>query len=71
MNPPRTVEIDLRARQAFPFMRGIVLAVPGVIVQDEASGIRVRVLEDGSLEELGEVPRRWSISADPCATRTT
>lgn len=52
MNPPRTVAIDLRARRAYPWMGGIVLAIPGLIVEDEGSGVRVRVREDGGLEEL-------------------
>jgi hypothetical protein len=34
-------------------MRDIVLAMPGAIVEDEASGIRVRVREDGGLAEIG------------------
>ncbi len=49
---PRTVPIDLRDRARFPWMAGMVLAVPGVIVEDEGSGTRVRVLPDGSLEEI-------------------
>ncbi|WP_041453471.1 hypothetical protein [Anaeromyxobacter dehalogenans] len=52
MTPPRTVAIDLRARRAYPWMAGIVLAIPGVIVEDEASGTRVKVREDGGLDEL-------------------
>ena len=67
MNRPRTVAIDLRARAAYPFMAGIVLAVPGVIVEDEASGVRVRVLENGSLDELNAIPARKSIASDPTA----
>jgi ribosomal protein L12E/L44/L45/RPP1/RPP2 len=47
----RPIAIDLRDRERFPFMRGIVL-MAGVIVEDQASGVRVRVLPDGSLEEL-------------------
>ncbi len=68
--PARTVEIDLRARRAYPWMAGIVLSLPGLILEDEGSGIRVRVLADGSLEELvpGGMPRP-SIASDPCATR--
>lgn len=49
----RPVAIDRAARSAFPFMRDIVLAMPGAIVEDEASGIRVRVREDGGLAEIG------------------
>jgi hypothetical protein len=50
--PFPTVAIKLSDRARFPFMRGIVLAMPGVIVEDEASGTRVRVLPDGSLAEI-------------------
>jgi hypothetical protein len=49
----RPVAIDRAARTAFPFMREFVLAIPGAIVEDEASGIRVRVREDGGLAEIG------------------
>jgi hypothetical protein len=69
VKPPRTVAIDLYARRAYPFMDGIVLAVPGLIVEDEASGVRVRVLENGSLEEIGAVPARKSVASDPTAGR--
>ncbi len=59
MKAPRTVAIDLCDRAAFPFMLGICLAIPGVIVEDEASGARVRVLDDGHLEliQAGGHPR--------------
>ncbi len=50
----RPVAIDRAARSAFPFMREVVLAMPGAIVEDEASGIRVQVREDGSLDEIGD-----------------
>lgn len=46
------VVIDPRARAAYPWMSGIVFAVPGTVIQDEASGIALRVREDGGLEEL-------------------
>jgi hypothetical protein len=52
MNPPRTVAVNLCDRRAYPWMAGIVLARPGQIVEDEGSGVRVRVRDDGSLEEL-------------------
>jgi hypothetical protein len=48
----RSIPIDLHARRAYPFMAGMVLCVPGVIIEDEASGLRVRIREDGSLEEI-------------------
>lgn len=63
------VPIDPRARKAWPFMREIVLAMPGVIFMDEGSGTIVQVRADGGLEELNAVLRRWSVSADPTATR--
>jgi hypothetical protein len=66
--PFRAVPVDLAARKAFPFMAGIVLAVPGIIVEDESSGTRVLVREDGGLEELiaGGHPRA-GIASDPTA----
>jgi hypothetical protein len=48
--PVGTVPIDLRDRPAW--LRGIVLAAPGIIFEDEASGARLRVMPDGSLEEI-------------------
>ncbi len=35
-----------------PFMAGIVLAVPGIVIEDDATGARVVVLPDGRLEHL-------------------
>jgi hypothetical protein len=64
---PRVVAILAPAREAYPFMREIVFAVPGVVVEDEASGVRVRVNERGGLDEIGAVPARKSIAADPTA----
>lgn len=52
MNPPRTVPVNLYDRKAFPWLAGICLAVPGLVLLDEASGRRVRVRDDGSLEEI-------------------
>jgi hypothetical protein len=55
--------------RGWPAMRGIAYVErPGVIFVLPDS-TRLRVLADGSAEEIGEVPRRWSRSADPCATR--
>ena len=48
----RPVVVNLQDRARFPWMQGIVLAVPGIIFEHEASGIRVRILPDGSLEEI-------------------
>lgn len=64
----RPIAIAPGAR-AYRAVRGIAYALPGTIIIDEASGIRLRVLETGAVEEVGEVPRRWSASADPCASR--
>ena len=62
---PRTVAIDLRAREAYPWMLGVVLAIPGLVLVDEASGVCVRVREDGGLDEIGGIPARRSIASDP------
>lgn len=65
MSAPKVVAVAAQARAAYPFMRGIVWAVPGIIVEDEASGVRVRVNEYGGLDELGAVPARKSVASDP------
>ena len=65
MRRPKTVAIDLRAREAYPWLLGVVLAVPGLVLEDEGSGIRVRVREDGGLDEIGGIPARRSIASDP------
>lgn len=72
LKKPRTVIISLRDREAFPFMDGMCLGVPGTIVEDEASGIRVRILEDGSLEQLlpGGHPRA-GVASDASAGRAS
>lgn len=62
------VAIDARAARAWPALRGIAYAVPGTIIIG-TTGETLRVLDDGSAEELRAVPRRWSVSADPCAGR--
>jgi hypothetical protein len=55
--PPETVPIDLRDRPAW--LKGIVLAKPGVIFEDEATGERLRLLPTGQLEPVlaGGLPR--------------
>lgn len=62
------VVIDARAARAWPALRGLAYVVPGTIIIGQA-GEALRVREDGGAEEVNAVPRRWSISADPCATR--
>lgn len=56
-SPLGTVPIDLRDRP--DWLRGIVLARPGLIFEDEATGERIRVLDDGRLETVrpGGYPR--------------
>ncbi len=53
---------------AYPWLRGIAY-VTGPVILVGPDGTRLRVREDGGADEIGEVPRRWSISADPTATR--
>jgi hypothetical protein len=62
------VAIDPRATRAWPALRGIAYARPGTVIQG-LGGEVLRVREDGGAEELSAVPRRWSVSADPCAPR--
>jgi hypothetical protein len=50
MTRARPVAINLTDRP--DWMRGIVLALPGLIVEDEGSGERIRVQDDGRLERL-------------------
>jgi hypothetical protein len=58
------IQIDSRAADAY----GIegVLPVGAIIV---TAGLVLRVREDGGIDEVGGVPRRKSIAADPTATR--
>lgn len=63
--PPAIINIDRRARIAWPWLPEV--ANPGTIWIGPC-GERVRVLDDGTAEEVGEVPRRWSLAADPTAT---
>lgn len=58
------VSIDQRARRAWPWLPDA--ARPGSVWVGPC-GERVRVREDGTAVEVGEVPRRWSGAADPCA----
>lgn len=55
--PAGTVPLDPRDRPAW--LAGVVLARPGIIFEDEASGDRVRLLADGRLERVvaGGYPR--------------
>jgi hypothetical protein len=62
-----TVDVDPGALRAWPWLPE--QAVAGTIWIGP-TGERVRILDDGTVEEIGEVPRRWSSSADPCAIRT-
>ncbi len=62
----KPIALDPRALRAWPWLpekapTGSVWLGPG--------SERVRVLDDGTAEEVGEVPRRWSAAADPCAAR--
>lgn len=66
MRRPKTVAIDLRDRPAW--MLGIVLAQPGLVLEDEATGERIRVLEDGHLERLLAGGRPGGVCAHSTAT---
>lgn len=59
--------IDHRAAEAWPCLRTFAALAAGAVVVDEASGVRLRMGTDGHVEEIGEVPRRWSASTDPAA----
>ena len=61
----RRVLVDGHARRVWPWLPPV--ATPGGVWIGPC-GERVRVLDDGTAEEIGEAPRRWSIAADPCAT---
>ncbi len=52
--------------RGWPWTRGIVLAHAGTILQGP-DGTTIRIRPDGGADELLEVPRRWSVSADPTA----
>lgn len=75
----RTVPIALRDRPAW--LSGIVLACPGTVFEDEATGERVRVLADGRLDSVvpGGYPRppvapayaRPASASSTTAARTT
>jgi hypothetical protein len=67
---PKVVAVAAQARRAYPWLAGIAFAAVGLIFEDEASGIRVRVNEYGGLDELGAVPARKSIASDPAAGGT-
>jgi hypothetical protein len=60
------VAIDPRAQRAWPALAGLAFAQPGTIIVG-LGGEVLRVREDGGVDELSAVPRRWSVSADPCA----
>lgn len=59
MTARRVVAVDTEARRAHPWLRGIVYALPGLVLLDETSGEAVRVLDDGTLEPVhpGGYPR--------------
>lgn len=59
------VQVDGWARAAWPALPPA--ARPGTVWVDD-SGLRLRVLEDGTVEEIGAIPRR-SAAADPSARR--
>lgn len=61
------VEVDRRARRAWPFLPEYATA--GSVWEHPAGGY-VRVNDDGSADEVGEIPRRWSSAADPCVGPT-
>ncbi len=55
--PSPLATVELRDRP--PWLRGIVLALPGIIFEYEATGERLRLLADGTLEPVlpGGYPR--------------
>lgn len=65
----RPVRIDPRAAAAWPALRGIAYALPGTCIVGPV-GEHLLVRDDGGVEEVNAVPARWSISADPTATRS-
>jgi hypothetical protein len=52
--PTRTVAVNLRDRSRYPWLAGISLTVRGLILEDPESGTRVRIRDDGSIENLTE-----------------
>jgi hypothetical protein len=60
------VAIDVRARRAWPWLP--VLGRTGRIYVGP-TGQTLRLRPDGGCDDLLAVPRRWSLSADPTATR--
>ncbi len=70
MKAPRTVAIDLYARRGYPWLDAVTSAAPGLVLLDERSGCRVRVLEDGSVAEItpGGYPHAGAAS-DPANVR--
>jgi len=63
------IALEPRLFDAYQWLRGIAyVTAPGVIFVGP-DGTRLRILADGSAEEIGEVPRRRSIASDPTATR--
>lgn len=61
----RVVRIDPRVHGPWPFLPA---EAPAGSVWLGPTGERVRIYADGSADEVGEIPRRWSASADPTAT---
>jgi hypothetical protein len=61
---PVVVRIHALARHAWPWLPE---AAPPGSIWIAPCGERVRVRDDGTAAEVGEVPRRWSAAADPCA----
>ncbi len=62
------VLIDPRAARAWPALRGIAYAAPGTVIMG-LGGEVLLVREDGGAEEIGAVPPRKSVAADPCPGR--
>jgi hypothetical protein len=60
------MQLNAGARAAWPALPAA--ARPGTVWVDDA-GARVRVLADGSAEEIGAIPRRCSAAADASARR--
>ena len=60
------VSVDPRARAAWKFLPE---RAPRGSIWRADDGTAVIVQADGRAEEIGEVPRRWSVAADPCGGR--
>lgn len=58
------VAVSWRARAAWGPLHDIAYATPGTVIVG-LDGTTLRIREDGGAEEIGAVPRRWSVSADP------